>query len=77
MALLAEAKQSKRGSSALKDLGPHPETGEKRFRYDRTIRSLHQIRKKTNASIPKGTDPESLTMEQAIGFINDKLAAKK
>ncbi|KPP96696.1 MAG: DNA topoisomerase TopA [Bacteroidetes bacterium HLUCCA01] len=76
VALLAEAKQSKRGSSALKDLGPHPETGENvsvmTGRYGPYIKYG-----KTNASIPKGTDPESLTMEQAIGFINDKLAAKK
>jgi len=58
-----------RGSAAvLKELGPHPESKEnlqvKTGRYgpyvtDGTI----------NATIPKGTDPESLTMDQAVELI--------
>ena len=60
-----------RGRSAaavLKELGPHPESKEnlqvKTGRYgpyvtDGTV----------NATIPKGTDPESLTMEQAVELI--------
>ncbi len=58
-----------RGSAAvLKELGPHPESKEdlqvKTGRYgpyvtDGTV----------NATIPKGTDPESLTMEQAVELI--------
>ena len=52
----------------LKELGPHPESKEnlqvKTGRYgpyvtDGTI----------NATIPKGTDPESLTMDQAVELI--------
>ena len=74
--LLAEAKKTARGSSALKDLGPHPESGDNvsvmTGRYGPYIKYG-----KNNVSIPKGTDPESLTMDQAIGFINEKLAAKK
>ncbi|MCC5926800.1 MAG: type I DNA topoisomerase [Bacteroidetes bacterium] len=76
VALLAEAKKTKRGSSALKDLGPHPESGDNvsvmTGRYGPYIKYG-----KNNVSIPKGTEPEDLTMEQAIGFINDKLASKK
>jgi DNA topoisomerase-1 len=60
-----------RGRSAaavIKELGPHPETKEniqvKTGRYgpyvtDGTV----------NATIPKGTDPESLSMEQAVELI--------
>jgi len=58
-----------RGSAAvLKELGPHPESKEslqvKTGRYgpyvtDGTV----------NATIPKGTDPETLTMDQAVELI--------
>jgi len=63
-----------RGRSAaavLKELGPHPESKEnlqvKTGRYgpyvtDGTV----------NATIPKGTDPESLTMEQAVELITKR-----
>jgi len=76
VALLAEAKKTKRGSAALKDLGPHPDSGENvsvmTGRYGPYIKYG-----KNNVSIPKGTEPEELTMAQAVGFINDKLATKK
>jgi DNA topoisomerase-1 len=55
-------------SSVLKDLGPHPESGAslqvKTGRYgpyvtDGTV----------NATIPKGTDPEALTVERAVELL--------
>jgi len=59
----------RRGSaSVIKELGPHPETGHnlqvKTGRYgpyvtDGTV----------NATIPKGTDPESLSVDQAVELI--------
>lgn len=76
VALLAEAKKTKRGSTALKELGPHPTTGENvsvmTGRYGPYIKYG-----KTNVSVPKGVEPEDLTMDQALGYIEEKLASKK
>lgn len=58
-------------SAALKTLGNHPETGDPidvmEGRYGPYVK--HQ---KTNASLPKGVDPNELTMDQAL----ELLAAK-
>ena len=74
--LLAE-KRSKRGGRAsakvLKELGDHPDSGKPMQvldgRYGPYIK--HE---KTNATLPRGTDPQSVTAEQAIEWIAAKLA---
>jgi DNA topoisomerase-1 len=71
--LLAEAKGTARKSQALKDLGPHPDSGENvsvmSGRY-----GLYIKYGKVNVGLPKGVSPDQLTMEQALGFIEEKMA---
>ena len=80
MAKLKEPKRSRGGGakSAVADLGAHPASGlaiqVKAGRFgpyvtDGTV----------NATIPKGTDPESVTLEQAVELLanrEDKLRAQ-
>ena len=62
----------------MKELGAHPETGDPvnvmNGRYGPYVK--HQ---KTNATLPNGTEPESVTLEQALELIaaKEKRPAKK
>ena len=62
-------------SKALRTIGEHPESGEPleilEGRYGPYIKY-----QKINASLPKGTDLESVTMDQALELIAAKAAAK-
>ena len=64
------------GKTVLKDLGTHPDDGE-------AIRVLdgrygpYVNHKRTNATLPKGTEPEAVTLEQALEWIAAKAAKKK
>lgn len=62
-------------SSILKDLGAHPETGDKveilNGPYGPYIKSG-----KTNVSVPEGIKVEDVTMEQAILWLGEKSAQK-
>lgn len=75
MALIAEAatKGGRPAQKVLKELGEHPE--------DQKPVTLHEGRfgpyvkhGKVNASLPKGEDPESLTMETAVALLAAKAA---
>ncbi len=70
--LLATASSRGRGSTVLRELGPHPEDGEPvqilEGRYGPYVKH-----RRTNASLPKDVDPESVTLEQAL----ELLAARK
>jgi DNA topoisomerase I len=59
----------------LRVLGPHPETGDPveilEGRYGPYVK--HQ---KTNASLPKGMEPEAVTMETALQLLSDREGAK-
>ena len=77
VALIADAKAKKGGGkTVLKELGTHPDDGE-------AIRVLdgrygpYVNHKRTNATLPKGTEPESVTLEQALEWIAAKAAKKK
>jgi DNA topoisomerase I len=75
--LLAEKRAGRRGgggsTSALKDLGAHPETGDKiqvmPGRFGPYIKSG-----KINATLPKGLAPEAVTLEEALALIAAKAA---
>jgi len=77
VALIAD-KAAKRGGGAktvLKALGEHPDGGAVEVldgRYGPYVKY-----KKVNATIPKGTEPEAVTLEQALELIEAKAAKKK
>ena len=68
--------KSKKGSSELKTLGKHPDTGEelvlKEGRYGPYISDG-----KLNAALRSGNDPDSITLEEAVELINLKRAAPR
>ena len=68
--LLAQAAQSRR-SEALKTLGNHPKTGEeltvKSGRYGPFISDG-----KVNAALPKDTEPNDISLEQAVELIDNR-----
>ncbi len=84
---IAEAKEKGRGrasSREIKALGPHPEGGEPVQIMDGRYGPYVKY-KRINATIPKGKDPEQLTMDEAVELIaaraaragKKKAAAKK
>ncbi len=79
VALLAEKRAGKFGgrgvaTAPLKDLGAHPETGDPVHvmagRFGPYVKSG-----KINATLPKGTAPEDLTMDQALPLLAAKAGA--
>jgi len=78
VALLAEKRAGRPGRGAatapLKDLGAHPETGEPIHvmagRFGPYVKSG-----KINATLPKGTAPEDLTLEEALPLLAAKAGA--
>src|ERR1700749_2501191 len=75
--LLAEKRAGGRGgrgeTAALKDLGAHPEDGAPvkvlSGRYGPYIK--HGA---TNANVPRGTDPQAVTLEQAVALLAERAA---
>jgi DNA topoisomerase-1 len=71
--LLKQAK-GKGGATPLKTLGNHPEDGQPvaifEGRYGPYVR--HGVKGKQLASLPKDREPESVTLEEAIGWINER-----
>ncbi|SPU45997.1 type I DNA topoisomerase [Brevundimonas diminuta] len=78
VALLAEKRAGRAGRASaaapLKELGAHPETGEAvqvmAGRYGPYVKSG-----KINATLPKGTTPEDMTMEAALPLLAAKAGA--
>ena len=77
--LLAESEKNKqqrfKASEILKTLGEHPDGGKIELRSGRY--GPYVKHNKINAPIPKGTEPDSITLEQAIEQINIKAAQPK
>ncbi len=76
VALIAEKRANPRagrgtGPKPLKELGAHPASGDPvqvmEGRYGPYVKSG-----KTNATLPKGTDPQSMTLEQAVELIAER-----
>lgn len=79
LALIKEAPGRRGGNSArtvLKELGTHPEDGEPirvlDGRYGPYVN--HQ---RTNATVPKETDPQSVTLEQALQMLAERKSKGK
>lgn len=68
---LLKEKGKSRGSSALQDLGNHPETEKPVKVMDGRYGPYIKYGKK-NISLPKGTDPEKFTMGDAVRLIDEK-----
>ncbi len=78
--LLAEPKSSsfrrRAASRVLAELGDHPESG-KPVRILDGRYGPYATDGETNASLPRGTAPEKVTLEQAMDFIAQRAAAPK
>ncbi|HAC15840.1 MAG TPA: DNA topoisomerase I, partial [Bacteroidetes bacterium] len=76
VSLLAEAKEKPKKAAELKNLGNHPTKGDPisvmNGRYGPYIKYG-----KLNVSLPKKEDPEQLTLEKALIYIEEKMSAKK
>ncbi|MEP0546212.1 MAG: type I DNA topoisomerase [Rhodothermales bacterium] len=70
--LLAQKRQK---NKPLRTLGAHPETGDPievfEGRYGPYVKH-----KRTNATIPKGTEPDDVTLEQAVELLAEKAGKK-
>ncbi len=77
VAVLAEKKAGRKGgrgeASALKDLGAHPEDGAPvkilSGRFGPYIKHGS-----TNANVPRGKDPQDVTLEEAVGLLAERAA---
>ncbi len=68
---LLKEKSKSRASSALQDLGKHPETDDPVKVMDGRYGPYIKYGRK-NISLPKGTDPEKVTMADAVRLIEEK-----
>ncbi|HKJ73355.1 MAG TPA: type I DNA topoisomerase [Alphaproteobacteria bacterium] len=75
--LLAEAKEKsgRRGSSALRELGDHPDGGAIKVMNGRY--GPYVTHNKVNATLPKDVSPEDVTLEQAMELLAKKAATGK
>jgi DNA topoisomerase I len=74
--LLSQPKRGRKGVEPLREVGPHPADGEPitlfAGRYGPYVKHGD-----TNASIPKGVDPESVTVEMASDLLSQRAGSKK
>ncbi len=75
MELLSEPKKGRRSSRKLRDLGEHPDEGGEIVLLDGRY-GPYVKHGKTNASLPKGTGPDEVTLEEAVELIEAKRAKK-
>ena len=79
LALIKEAPARRGGSSArtvLKELGAHPEDGEPVRVLDGRF-GPYVNHQRTNANVPKETDPQSVTLEQALQMLAERKSKGK
>tara|TARA_A100001037_G_scaffold302521_1_gene334344 strand:+ start:8742 stop:11351 length:2610 start_codon:yes stop_codon:yes gene_type:complete len=73
--LLADASQRRRGGTALKELGDHPDNGKPVVIMDGRY-GPYVKHGRTNATLPKGVLPEDITMETAVALLTEKATKK-
>jgi DNA topoisomerase-1 len=76
--LLAQPKagRGRKKVDPLKELGNHPDDGEPIAVFNGPY-GYYVKHGKVNASVPEGTDLETVSLEQALGWINAKAGSKK
>lgn len=74
--LLSEEKKGRRGPTALREIGPHPEDQQTIAVYQGPY-GLYVKHGKLNATIPEGTDPQQLTLEAAVKLLAERAASGK
>jgi len=71
--LLSQAKGAKRGATPLREVGPHPADGAPiqlfEGRYGPYVKHAT-----VNASLPKGADPDKLTVADAVRLLEERVA---
>ena len=74
--LLSEEKKGRGGASMVKDLGPHPKDKKPVGIYDGKY-GMYVKHDKTNATLPKDTNPANVTMEEAVALLTARQAVSK
>lgn len=69
--MLSQPKKGRGRASALKDLGPHPDSGDAIQVFNGPYGPYIKCGK-VNASLPEGSTPDTITLEQAIALIAEK-----
>jgi DNA topoisomerase-1 len=73
--MLSQPKKGRGKASALKDLGAHPDSAEVIQVFNGPYGPYIKCGK-VNVSLPEGTTPDTVTLEQAVALINEKGGTK-
>jgi DNA topoisomerase I len=71
--LLAQPKRARRGAEPLREVGRHPRDGEAISLFAGRF-GPYVKHGDTNASLPRGADPEKLTIEEAVTLLDERAA---
>ncbi len=74
--ILAEPKGARRGAAALRTIGEHP-SDKKPITLHNGKFGMYVKHGKINATVPKDTAPESVTLEQAIQLLDERAGKTK
>ncbi|MBP7134014.1 type I DNA topoisomerase [Patescibacteria group bacterium] len=74
--ILAEPKGARRGAAALRTVGEHPSDKQPITLHSGKF-GMYVKHGKTNATVPKDTAPESVTLEQAIQLLEERTGKTK
>ncbi|PPR18230.1 MAG: hypothetical protein CFH37_00631, partial [Alphaproteobacteria bacterium MarineAlpha9_Bin7] len=76
VSLLGEPKQQRRGNKKIRSLGAHPEDGNEVAIFEGRY-GYYFKHDKTNAGLPKHSDAETITLEEAVHVLAEKASKPK